>query len=299
MALLLVALATAAGCGETVSTDAINEFSTGVSQARQQSGVAVKDANKLAREASIRYVLASTQPGLSEDRFVTAVEPDDIARWDNAFAGMQSYCAAIQNLLSPDKSTAFEDAAIGFAKELKEGHAATDLPPGVAAAFTQIGETVIAAAQQHAASTAMRRADPHVRDALTSMAKAIGEDPRGKRGAAVQHVGLMGTVYTNWESALGPSRIRFAVATTQNNADERQAAITEFMDVLDRRDAELDALASLRQSLLLLADAHSAAARGQKQDADSFIALISQQLQQTQALFEKFKQIHDEPVKPK
>jgi hypothetical protein len=291
LALFLVSACT------TVAPDTVTAFSVGVSDVRKQSDMAFQSANRLARDASIQLVLSSPMPGLSEDRFVVAVNASDIAQWDNAFAGLQSYAQALQSLLSPDKSKAASDAAVELATELKEGHANKELPAGVSAAFTQIGEAAIQAAQQHDALLAMQKADPGVRLALTAMANAIGQDPRGKSPAQLKDTGLMGTVYSNWQAALGPSVIQFAQATAAGTKGERKAALDDYLQVLDRRDAELDALTSLRRSLVLLADTHSAASRGQQQDTAALITLISQQLDETKSLFGRFSEVENKEEK--
>ncbi len=275
----------------SVPPDTVTTFSQGVTQVRQQAAIALKDANALARDASVKYVLASSKPGLAESRFVVAVSQADIDKWDNAFAGIQSYAGALQALLSSDRTGGFADAAGGLATELKNGHAKTELPPGVATAFTQIGEILIQASQQREALAAMQKADPGIREVLSSMAKAIGADPRGKSGPDVKNAGLMGTVFTNWQDALGPSIESFAKATDNKDDGARKAAIDEFLGIIGRRDAELDALASLRLSLMTLADTHTAVARGQKQDAAATIALISQQLDETKKLYDRYRSI--------
>jgi hypothetical protein len=291
LALFLVSACT------TVPPDTVTAFSVGVADVRTQSETVFQSANRLARDASIKFVLSSPLPGLSEDRFVVAVKASDIAQWDNAFAGLQTYAQALQSLLSPEKSKAASDAAVELATELKQGHANKELPAGVATAFTQIGEIAIQAAQQHNALLAMQKADPSVRQALTAMANAIGQDPRGKSPAQMRDTGLMGTVYSNWQDALGPSIIQFATATAGGAEADRKAALDEYLQFLDRRDAELDALASLRRSLVLLADAHSAASRGQQQDTTALIMLISQQLDETQSLFGRFSEIEKKEEK--
>jgi hypothetical protein len=293
LVVFLVALAVLliAGC-TTAQPDTVTAFSTGVGQVRTQAQTALSDANKLARQTSINYVVASTQPGLTEDKFLVAVEPSDIEKWDDAFAGLQAYASGLQTLLSPQKSQDFGTAAVDLGEELKEGHANTSLPPGVAAAFTQLGEILIQAEQQRDALAAMRKADPAVRAALTSMANAIGNDPRSQ--TTIHGSGLMGTVYANWATLLDQPRSDFAHATEAKDLDKKRTAVSAYLDVIDKRDAELDALVSLKQSLMSLADAHSAASRGSKEDVAGVIALISQQLDETKSLFQKFSDIQKE-----
>jgi hypothetical protein len=281
------------GCAR-VQPDTVTTIGNGLAQVRQQAVLALNDANRLSRDAAIQAILDSPKPGLSEDRLLPAVNPDDINKWDNAFAGMQTYVSALQSLLARNRSTEFGDAVVDLGKELKEGHAKTALPPGLATAFTQIGEILIQAKQQHDAMATMQKADPGIRIVLTSMAAAIGEDPRGKTSANIRNSGLMGTAYTNWQALMKTSIDKFADATGQKNDAARASALDAYIDMLDRRDAQLDALLGLSQSLRSLADAHSAAARGSKVDAAGAIATISAQLDETKRLFGKFTEIKKE-----
>jgi hypothetical protein len=127
----------------------------------------------------------------------------------------------------------------------------------------------------------MRKADPAVRAVLASMADAIG---------ASDQTGVRGTVWSNWETRLAQGPVRDYSNAVRNNNDlaGKRAAAEAYLDLLDRRDAQLAALASLRQSLLLLADAHAAAAAGSRTDLAGTLALISRQLDETKSLFQRF-----------
>src|SRR5207302_7009067 len=135
---------------------------------------------------------------------------------------------------------------------------------------------------------AMRKADPGIRAALTSMAKAVGNDPRGRSAAeltALGGSGLMGTVYSNWTDAMAHVSKRFVDARDAHDADGMKGAMNDYLDLMDRRDAELDALAALRQSLLSLADAHTAASRGANADVAAIMSVISQKLDDIQSTY--------------
>jgi hypothetical protein len=69
----------------------------------------------------------------------------------------------------------------------------------------------------------------------------------------------------------------------------KREIVTAFIALRDKRDAQDLQLGSLRQSLLDLAMAHSALARGSDTDLATAINMIQQELQATRSLFDQFK----------
>jgi hypothetical protein len=282
-AVLIVALL--AGCAQpAVRSDDALKFGQGVSQTRQQARIAFHDANALAREQAIQYVLATTRPGITEQDFTPALDPQAVAAWDTAFGLMESYASSLQQLLAPEHPAAFGNAVVELGSELKSGRVGATVPPTVGTAFAQLGEILITIKAEDDARSAMRKADPGVRAVLTSMADAIGASDR---------TGVRGTVWSNWKTQLAEGPIRDYSNAVRNNNDmaAKRTAAEAYIDLLDRRDAQLASLASLRQSLLLLADAHSAAAAGSPADLAGTLALINQRLDETKSLFQRFSAI--------
>jgi hypothetical protein len=275
------------GCGaKAVRPQEITAFSAGVALVQQQSTLAFHAANALARDESIKYLLASTRPGITENDFTPALDPKAIAAWDAAFAALRSYASALQQLLSPDRPRALGNAAVSLGAELKQGRIGVDINPGVATAFAQLGEILVTLEASNDAQAAMLKADPAVRATLTSMAGAIGGNDLS---------GLRGTVWANWQTRLtaGPTRAYAQAVRNNNNADQRREAIESFAALLDQRDAQLMSLSALRESLLLLADAHTAAAQGRPADAVGLIGVIDQQLEETRSLFGRFSALRE------
>jgi len=279
--IVAASLLLAAGCAPTVRSDSVTKFREGVAQTQKQARIAFHDANALARDESIQYVLSTTRPGITEKDFTPALGSDAIAEWDSAFSALQSYASSLERLLSPDQATQFGDAAVNLGSELKSGSVGAQISPGVAAAFTQFGQILITLKAESDAQTAMRKADPGVQSVLNSMADAIGGNDR---------TGVRGTVWANWEAKLAEQPIRaYANAVRNgNNMQQKRAAIDSFLTMLDERDAQLASLASLRQSILLLAAAHTWAANGSAADDAQIIGMISQQLDETKTLVQQF-----------
>jgi hypothetical protein len=269
------------GC-TTVQPDAVSQFSLGVSKAQQQLDAAFHDANALAREEEISYVVSTNRPGITEADFTPALSPADAAAWDDAFGKIQAYATALKTLLAGNQGQQFSDAVVGLAKEVRSGSTGQQINPGVATAFTELASVLIDVKAQKNAQAAMKKADPAIHETLVQMAQAIGSS---------NAVGVRSTVWANWAArmALGPVRAYADAVSNGNNVEKKTTAAQAYVAMLDQRDAQLSALASLRQSLLLLADTHTAAANGSTTDASGLVAAISKRVDETQSLLGRFK----------
>ena len=279
-ALVLWALAVLVGCGgAAVRSDSLAELRHGVGAAREHAGVVFGGANDLARERSLRRILASTRPVLREEDFAVVVEPAAIAQWDAAFGVLDDYVSALQRLASPERGEAFGNAAVEFGEQLATGRTDAALPAGVAAAFTQLGRVFIEAKAERDALAIMREADPAVREALTLMADAVRDPVRV-------------AVNANWRTALAQAGVEdWSPAVAANDPRAKLAAAERFLELIEKRDAQLAAVDGLRQSLLLLADAHSEAAKGAPADAAALIARADRHVSEAKALRERFAEI--------
>jgi hypothetical protein len=292
---LMLVFAAALGCTQVKQSD-LTDLRTGVAGVRQQASLAFTSANDLARKQAIERVMASTRPALSEKDFVGAVSPEDIRKWDEQFALLDSYVTALNALLSPERTKALEDSAVDLANQLAASDTThTAVPVTVATGFTQAGKALITAKAQHDAMKIMQATDPGIRTALMGMADAIHEDKHNS--------GLRTTVMTNWAAALtstsaGSPTSQWQKALQDKNDAEKRAAIDHFLQMIEARDAQLAALDGLRQSLLQLADAHTHAAQGSKSSADAIIAYITKQAEETQAVYKRFNAIQDEHNAP-
>ncbi|KAF0242050.1 MAG: hypothetical protein FD180_4137, partial [Planctomycetota bacterium] len=112
----------------------------------------------------------------------------------------------------------------------------------------------------------MQDADPHVRDVLTRMADMIGADP----GAG----GVRTTVYSNWTLLADETRKGFPEAA----ATRKRRIAGTWTEQLEAREAADAALAAIRQSLLDLADAHTAASQGRAVDAARMVAFLREEV---------------------
>jgi hypothetical protein len=280
------------GCSTArVQQNGLADLRKGIADVREQARLAMTDANQLARDQAIVRVIALNKPALSEKDFIGAVSKDDIAKWDSSFAVLDQYLTAIQYLTAADRTAELENAAVDLGNQLATGMTNTAVSPAVAAAFTQLGKAIVEARANKDALRVMQQTDGSIRLALNAMAQAI-YDP-------ATNSGLRSTVLSNWntaingnEAAMPLSRWVAAIDARADVAVKRQI-ITDYLQMLDARDAQLAALDHLRLSLTLLADAHSRAAQGQTADVSGIIAYVGRQLEETRALYARFKTISD------
>src|SRR5262249_51230393 len=154
-------------------------------------------------------------------------------------------------LLAPELANEFGTAAQDLGTKLAQVDARAVPSAAVATAFTELGRVLIAAKAEKDASTAALKADPAMQKIFTEMGAAIGTDTgHGLRSLAFEH----------WRLRMAGQQLEFLRA--KDNSSGRRAVVLAYIDLRDKRDAEDLQLGSLRQSLLDLATAHSALARG-------------------------------------
>lgn len=277
LAVIFLGLLPVAGCGaRTVRPEGLADLRTGFSEIREQARVVFTDANELARDRSLRLVATSKRPVLTKEAFAVIVEPEAQAQWDYFFSVFEEYVSALQQLTSPGRSEAFGNAAVELGSQLARGRTDEPLPAGVATAFAQLGRALIEAKAQRDALAVMGRADPAVREALSEMAKAI-RNP------------LLVSVNANWRTALADlGTTEWGAAVQANDSSAKVAVAERFLELLEKWDAQLTTVERLRQSLLLLADAHTEVAKGDRADARSLISLASRHLDEAKALHERW-----------
>jgi len=176
------------------------------------------------------------------------------------------------------------DAFRELGVQLNAGPTAAGLDPGVSAGFATLAGALVDLRAQSSARDILRRTDPEVRTLLTAMADAVGRS---------DSEGLRGTVASNWVTALSVHQRAYAAAATEK-ADARQRQIvSDYLAGIDRRDAQLAALAGLRASLLGLADAHTAAANGSRRPFGEVLKDINDRLDRTEATYRAIEKAGD------
>jgi hypothetical protein len=287
---LSLLLALTAGC-KTVSPPATAAFSTGITAAREQTDLAFKAVNQLASDTILDY--AAAQPTLNEKNFFVVLEPESIAAWDRIFGVLEKYSQSLVVLTSPNLTEDYRKSALDLAQQIKdtgeklrETHVVSEVPalsPSLSTAFTKVGEILLQAKAQADARRILRETDPHIRQAFVQMADAIG---------AGTDKNIRGTVRAHWVQLKAEKQAAFL--STSDAVQKRKVAV-EFSELIQQQRTQDMTLASLRRSLLALADAHHALAEGQDLSVSAALAQIKAEIDDTKALYQQFEAIAKKP----
>jgi hypothetical protein len=274
-AALLIAVS-ACSSARTVEPARVADFGQGVGKVHTQLDTTFSSINDFITDDEIDR--AVNLPILTDEDVPIVFKQEDIAKWDKAFSYLDQYVANLTLLLSPDNAKRFGDATEKLASELQQlapkATASGAFGP-VATAFAELGRLLIEAKAQSDALAAARIADPGIQEIFAEMAKAIGEDNQS---------GIRGTVAQHWTLRMAQQRTAFLRA----KGSDRRENVVEYIKLRNGRDAQDLQLSLLRQSILDLAAAHSALARGSSADLAGAIAMIQQELDAARSLSDFF-----------
>lgn len=282
----LVAASMLTGCANTVSSSELTGFGTAAATLSRQTDANFAEANRIARSAAVDRFVRSAAVGLTDAPFAPAVSAEVANEWRSAFSNLERYGLLLGTLTDTNQgkrtTTAFRNLGI----ELRSGVVGAKISPGVAAGFSALAGALVDMETQQRAREILQRTDPNVRALLSAMAEAIG---------ASDGEGLRGTVGSAWTASGTRLQRNYALAVeAKRDEDARRGIVTEYLTTLDRRQAQLASLASLRSSLLALADAHTAAAAGSPRPIGELLGIVEARLDEITALS---KQIEKEPAK--
>lgn len=271
----LVLSLTAGGCATAPSAD-LTGFGRAALTLQTEAATTFADANRLTRSVEVDRFVRSGAIALSERRFPAAVPPEVGVKWRGALGDLARYGNLLATLSGRGRGGVQTEAFRELGVQLNAGPTAADLDPGVSAGFAALAGALVDLRAQASTRDILRRTDPDVRALLAAMANAIGRNDLE---------GLRGTVASSWTTALSVYQRTYAVAATEK-ADARQRQIVaDYLTGIDRRDAQLAALAGLRASLLGLADAHTAAANGSRRPFDEMLKDVNERLNRTEATY--------------
>ncbi|KQO58579.1 hypothetical protein [Sphingomonas sp. Leaf257] len=271
------------GCATAPSAD-LTGFGRAASTLQTDTTTTFAEANRLTRSVEVDRFVRSGAIGLSERRFPAAVPPEVAAKWRGALGDLARYGNLLATLTGRGRGGVQTDAFRELGVQLNAGPTAAGLDPGVSAGFVTLAGALVDLRAQSSARDILRRTDPEVRTLLTAMADAVGRN---------DSEGLRGTVASNWAMALSVHQRAYAAAATEK-ADARQRQIvSDYLAGIDRRDAQLAALAGLRASLLGLADAHTAAANGSRRPFGEVLKDINDRLDRTETTYRAIEKAGD------
>jgi hypothetical protein len=247
-----------------ILTQSVGTLRTGLAQTRQQADASFTLTNSAAREIDIARALDSDRRSLAEADFPLALDPADIQRWSNAFTVLDSYLAALQRLVAPERAQATGNNLDALAAQLQSGATALSLPAEATAAFSTFASALVQASAERRAQDVMRQVDPAFTAVMAGLADAIGIDDR---------TGLRGTSRIFWENKLSDLRTAYSRLDATDRSG-RRSGIDKFIQTIDARNAQLRSLSDLRASVLALGEAHTAAASGDNGNAQFWIGRI-------------------------
>ncbi|MBB3693583.1 hypothetical protein [Sphingomonas sp. BK580] len=267
--LVAAMLLLSSGCVHTGGQGDFARFAEAAGKVHAQADLSFARANAISRRTAVDAFVASRRPGISERAFPPALDADAVAAWDAALSDLERYGSLVATLLDGGRGGHAAEAVAGLGRELQTGAAGAKIDPGVGAGFAALAGILVDASARSSARTIMRAADPAVRSTVNAMAGAIGRD---------RSEGLQGTVWSNWTTSLGGIRDQYAAAAEKGDEVRQRALAIDFLAGVDEREADLRGLASLRASLLALADAHAAAVAGSPRAQSAVIDGIDRRL---------------------
>lgn len=263
-----------AGCvpsGPVLSGN-IGAIRTGAAQARTESSGAFAAINSTGRDSAIEGLL-DENAAPSDDALAPLITRDTAARWTTAFDQIDAYLAGLEDLSDTRRSDEAYTRLAGVGSALQSGALHVRLPRDSASAFTAFGAAVQAGAERKTQSI-MREVDPAFQTLVRGMGNLVAGPGKGT---------LSGIVETQWRERLDAIAADEYGPVRQGTRDQRRAVIVDYGKALDARDAQLYALASLRNGLFALAEAHSAAAKSHDGAALYWIEQIDQRLGKARA----------------
>ena len=275
----LALLAFTAGCG-TANFTSVSAFSTGVTAVRAETKTSFDTVVSLTQATSIDRI--ARLDTLDESQLITVPDAGAIKAWNGVLDPVSHYAQHISALVSGDSTSGIDTALEGLSTEFNtaskdlQAKAAigkgAQIPAGVAAAFNEAAVAILRARGQKEAEAIAKVTDPKIRLIFTTLADAVGSD---------SSTGIRGTVHANWDQQLGNLKVDFLNAST---VEKRRAVVVQFITMMNQRDAGDDMLASLRNSYVALADAHTAIANGSETGIRVAIDFISAELKHARDL---------------
>lgn len=273
--LVLPAALILSGCGRTLSSTDLVGFGSADAALERQAEFNFVEAPRIARVAVVDRFVRSPAVCLTEAPFPPAVPTDVAAAWRGAMLDLERYCLMLEMLSDSAQGKQTTEAFKRLGVEPNSGAIGAGISPGVAAGFASLAGSLVQIHSEGRAREILRQTDPRVRQLLTPMSEAVG---------STDGTGLRGAVGSAWTASTGELQRAYAVAAIEGNEARKRSIAYDYLAALDRRQAQLNALSSFRQSLLALADAHTAAANGSRRPVGELLTIVEGRLDEVQGL---------------
>jgi hypothetical protein len=247
-----------------------------------QATLALREANKTARDASIDRFIASRLPGLTDEQFVTVIGADEVAAWQQSLGLLESYASTLESLIDEGRGVETTATLKNLGQQILTskagqalGGANSPIAQSATGFFASLAGKLINAQAQRSARAIMLETDPDIKGLIATMADAIGASDRE---------GLRGTVFAAQTASLNGLRADYARAAVAGAAGQQRQLINEYFARRAAADLQLQSLARVRGSLLRLGEAHAAAAQGRRLDLLARVKDIAGNLEDVKAL---------------
>lgn len=277
--LSLVAATCLSSCAQ-IPSDKLTAFSTGITTAKTQATTAFAAVNEVTRDEVIDY--AATQTHLRDENFYDVLDPAAIAQTEAAFDGVEKYAQSLIVLTSPDVTKEYKSATVELASQINETGAkvkklglasnAPVLSPGVATAFSEIGNLLLKAKATSDAKKTICSADPAVGGIFRTMADSL--DP------------IRRTVHANWKKKRTAKDVDFM---QEKDVAAKHALAVQFWELKSKEAQQDRVLVSLQRSLRALADAHHALAQDSNFQVVAAVAIVKEEAKDTKDIYDQMK----------
>jgi hypothetical protein len=254
--LVLGVLLVLGGCAAPggVLGPSVGSLRVAVASADAEAASRFADINAAVREDAVDLsLLKNARP--SEAAFAPIIAADTAERWSAALDAVDSYLAAIQELVDDRRTTAVGADLTAIADTLGSPSFGATLPPGASGLFGSFAQALLQASAERKAKEILMRTDPAFARLMRGLADLVtGADPRTPGT-------LRAMVDTHWVTVLAGIENEYNKVATEP-ADIRRPLFDRYGAAIDSREAQRQQLAGLRAALLGIAEAHAAAARG-------------------------------------
>jgi hypothetical protein len=292
---LIAACVLNASCASVARED-VGSWREAVVAAREQSQVTFRAVNEMVRASQMER--AATLTTLTESDFTPGLPADGVQRWNAALDSLICYAGAVEQLLAPELPQGVEDSLRQTGQQLS---ATADLPflakdTMLSGAIGAIGKKLVAGAANARARDIMLATDGSVKDLTEAMAAILYYSFPAKNadGTPVldedtnepitREAGIAVTVRTTWNNRLGKTEGEFADAS-----GSRPDIARRYAEEVAARQASLEAIEALRQTLIDLGPAHTAAAQGRTTELKAVIAAAREQVKVVVAVLAELK----------
>lgn len=268
----------------SVQREQVASWREAVAAAREQSNATFKLSNELIRDSQLRRARELSK--ITEADFTPGLDAASVARWNAAFDALTTYASAIEQLLDPKRPAGVGASLKAAGEQLGTTASIMALRKDgpISSAVGALGAKLIAASASSSARDIMLQTDPAVRDVTSHMASMLLLERLDADGDPVR-VGVQATVGSTWDMRLAELEAQFASAQPA----ERPAILEKYVKVVAQKQDAVASIASLRQSILALAPAHTAAAQGRSADVGFVIAQIREEVKTVKALLDELR----------